>query len=459
MFSSLILSLESSSFDTVSAKTKGWKQRTQAIVRRLWRSCVEMNMFKSPLRRQPADIKQQRWMTRIHILCLCLGVVILAFYAILNAEKKSIQVNEPAIETAMYLQSQSEFNSSLRCPCANINTPIGQLLHIQPVYHQVCSSDFVNRDGWIFHVRALLQAYISDIPEHSNDFRNCYQSFFLLASMCNLIIETVATSLQRFEKSQFVTNQLLSLDFFENQVNTIVKEFQNELTSTSLRFFRLTRNVTYINQYFTYLSADVQISDLYAVFFTIRSYTGADHNSSYTCSCANDIRCKTQLGLYDPQYSSTPYRLVPGLYRACFTFESLLLSTLECFYDDAGDCLSNVTGFYQQDWFIKDLTLLNSSRPSRFKKNSIIDILFSELFIEYWEQSLNYSSYFAGCQPMSCSYEIIRRNSVLESTTVVLGLVGGLSVSLRILIPLLGALYRAFARRRQLTLSLARTRE
>ena len=417
-------------------------------------------MFKSPLRRQPSDIKQQRWMTRIHILCLCLGVVILAFYAILSVEKKSIQVNAPAMETAMYLQSQSEFNSSLRCPCANINTPIGQLLHIQPIYHQVCSSDFVNRngDGWIWYLRALLQVHISDIPEHSNDFRKCYQSFYLLANMCDLISKTIATSLQRFEKSQLVTNQLLSLDFFENQVNTIVKEFQTELTSTSLRFFRLTRNVTYMNQYFSYENADVQIGDLHAVFFTIRSYTGADHNSSHTCSCANDIRCKTQLGLYDPQYSSTPYQLVPGLYRACFTFESLLLSTLECFYDDI-DCLSNTTGFYQQDWFIKNLTLLNSSRPSRFQKDSIIDTLFSELFIEYWEQSLNYSSYFAGCRPNTCTYEIMRRNSVLESITTVLGLVGGLSVSLRILIPLFGALYRAFARRTQLTFSLARTRE
>ena len=416
-------------------------------------------MFKSPLRQQPSDIKQQRWMTRIHILSLCLGVVILAFYAVLNVEKRSIQVNTPAIETASYLQSQSEFNSSLRCPCTQINTPYGQLLHIQPIYHQVCSSDFVSYERWLYFVRAL-RAVNADLPLHILDFRRSYQQFYLLAKMCNLINSTTATSLQRFRQSQFVTNQLLSDDFFNNQVNTAVREFQTELSSTFLRFFQLTRNITYVNQYFNDANVDFHISDSYAASFTIHSYNNTDRNSSHTCSCANDIRCKSQLGVYDRQYTTTPYRLVPGLYRGCFTFESLLLSTLECFYDDSDDCLSNVTGFYQQDWFIKDLVPLKSSRPSRFQKGSTIGTLFSELFIESWELSLNYSSYFARCLPMSCSYEIMRRNSIVEGITIVLGLVGGLSVSLRILIPLLGALYRAlFARRRQDILGITTGRE
>ncbi|CAF0902185.1 unnamed protein product [Adineta steineri] len=69
--------------------------------------------------------------------------------------------------------------------------------------------------------------------------------------------------------------------------------------------------------------------------------------------------------------------------------------------------------------------------------NSTIGSLLSEMFIESWSNSTNYSSYFAQCQPSSCSYTIPQRNSLLETITRIVGLIGGLSVSLRILVPFL----------------------
>ena len=423
------------------------RQKIQAIAGYSWYSLVRINLFESSLRQQPSDIKQQIWTSRIYILCLSLGVAILTFYALLSVQKKSIEVKNPALESVLHLQLQGEYNSSLQCPCAQINIPYGKLIQLQPIYHQLCSS-FLVSDSWTWETRSLLQLN-KEIPLQRLDFRHSYQSFYLLSRLCILINETVVTSLQTFGQTQLVTSYLLSTDLFENQMISIISKFQTELVQSFLRFYQLTRNIIYINQYFSTANVGpLEIIEPRTTSFSIHSYSGENGNTSYRCSCANDINCKSQLGLYDAEYISTPKNLVAGLYRACFSLESLLQSTLECFYDDQ-DCLANIIEFYPPSWISSGYIRLNSSLNSRFMTNSTIGSLFSQFFIEYWNQSLNYSSYFSLCQPTSCTYEIFRSNSLLGTATLVLGLMGGLSVSLRILIPSIVTIVLGLARTRQ----------
>ena len=424
-----------------------WRQQIQTIAKHSWRSAMSINLFKSSLRQHPSDIKQQFWTSRIYILCLSLGVAILTFYTVLSVQQKSIDMKNPTLKTALHLQLQGEYNASLQCQCTQINIPYGGLIQLQPIYHQLCSS-FVVSDFWAYHVRALLQFY-PEIPLHRLDFRHTYQTFYLLWRLCTLINETVATSIQTFDQTQLVTSYLLSADLFENQMFAIIRKFQTELVKSLLRFFQLTRNITYVNQYFSTANiGPLEIIYPRTTSFSIHSYSGENGNTSYTCSCANDITCKSQLGLYNTQYISTPKSLVAGLYRACFALESLLQSTLECFYDDQ-DCLTNVLNFYNDSDIPNDIIRLNSSLNSRFKTNSTIGSLFAAFFIEYWNQSLNYSSYFSLCRPATCNYKIFRSNSPLETATLVLGLVGGLSVSLRLLIPFIVSIVLGLTQSRQ----------
>jgi hypothetical protein len=416
---------------TTEITTNLWRQRVLATTKHTWHSIVNINLFASSARQQPSDIKQQCWTSRIYLLCLTIGLAVLIFYTMLSVQTKVVQVKMPSYETVLYLQLQREFNFSLQCPCTQINAPYGQLVQLQPFYHQVCSSDFVS-PSWLWKIRALLQVDTNGFDRL--DFRRSYQSFYMLSKLCDLTNETVVSSYQVFEQTQLVTSYLLTVDLFEKQMISIIKEFKSELFNTFLRFFQLTRNITYVNQYFSTANlSSMRVTDSYTVTLSIYNYSGVDGNSSYSCSCANDINCKGQLGLYNKS-STIAQSLLPGLYRACFSVESLLQSTLECFYDDQ-DCLANVIDFYNQAWFPTDWIRLNSSLPSRFTTNSTIGALLAELFIEYWNQSLNYSSYFAQCQPASCSYEILRSNSLLETITTVVGIIGGLSISLRILVP------------------------
>ena len=434
---------------------KRW-QRVKAMLERLWNSLVNINLFRSSLRRQPSDINEQRWTSRIYILCLLFGVEILTSYVMLSVKKTSIQVKNPTLETILYFQSQKELNSSLQCPCTEIQAPYGQFVELQPFYHQICSSDFVSQN-WLYNIRALLQVNI-DLQLNRLDFRHSYQSFYLLASLCDLVNKTTTSSLQVFERTQLVTSQLLSVDLFENQMFSVIQNLQSEVASTFLRFFQLTRQITYANQYFN--DANVGSFDFtyQNTTFSIYNSSSGSENSLNLCSCANDINCKSQLGLYDTVFISNPKELVPGLYRACFSLESLLQSTLECFYDDQ-DCLTKITDFYNQAWFPTNFILLKSSLTSRFTTHSTINSMLSELFIEYWNQSLNYSSYFALCKPVSCSYDIFRKNNVMETITIVLGLIGGLAISLNILIPFGVTLFVSFIRRQQQQRTISEARE
>lgn len=365
----------------------------------------------------------------------------------LIAQTKLIQVDKPLLETVLYLQSQSELNFSLKCPCTKINAPYEELVTLQPFYHQMCLNDSLLLN-WEAVVRSLRMT--DGFFVHREDFRFSYELFFLLNELCQVSNEMIVTSLQTFKQTQLVTDYLLSLELFTEQMNSTVKQFQSDILITFFRFAQLVRNITYVNQIFSFLN-NVQFKSIgsppHAASFSINEFQGINDNTSYTCSCANDINCRTEMRLFRI-YSNLPTELiVPGLYQTCFMFESLLQSTLECFYDDQ-DCLPFIVNFYNLSWF-QGFTVLKSSIPSRFTRNSTINSISSELFIEYWEQSLNYSSYFIHCQPTSCSYKILQRNNLFATITIIIGLIGGLSVSLRILVPIVVAICFYLVRRRQ----------
>ena len=424
------------------------RQRIQSTVERLWHAITELNLFPSSLRQEQLDIVQQRWKTRIYLLCFTFGITILTLFTLLSVETRAVEVKKPSLTTSLYLQLQSEFNSSLQCPCTKITIPYKEIVQLQPFYHQVCSSDFV-KQRWQYLVRALLQVQ-TGYPNYIVDFRFSFQLFFLLESLCQLTNETIFSILQTFEKTELVTGYLLFTDVFAYKMVSAIKQFQTEVVRTFFHFFQLARNITYVNQIVASLNNiqyEVIGSPPNDASIRIGGYSGQDGNATYTCSCANDITCKMTINLYSNYGGKFVQSVVPGLYVACFSVESLLLSTLECFYDDQ-ECLATIINFYNQSWF-QNFTQLDSFLPSRFARNSSINLLLAELFIEHWNQTVNYSSYFAQCQPAKCSYKILRSANIFETITTIFGFIGGLSVSLRIFIPALVATYFYLIQRRQ----------
>ncbi|UJR06575.1 hypothetical protein I4U23_010859 [Adineta vaga] len=115
----------------------------------------------------------------------------------------------------------------------------------------------------------------------------------------------------------------------------------------------------------------------------------------------------------------------------CLRSYSLQLSKLECFYDLK--CLKKLAVFVNSSYIPSRLKQWIKSRFIPVS-NTTIGRLIDELFIESWQNTSNYSSYYSICAPSTCRYTYIERNSVLYILTTFLGLYGGLTEGLQFVI-------------------------
>ena len=91
--------------------------------------------------------------------------------------------------------------------------------------------------------------------------------------------------------------------------------------------------------------------------------------------------------------------------------------------------------------------ILNKNASSRFGVNTTMFDIFSALGIENWNEKINYGLYYKNCNPLSCSYTITKNFNIPTVITTIVGLIGGLSVILRIITPIVIKLCRRQRRR------------
>ena len=108
----------------------------------------------------------------------------------------------------------------------------------------------------------------------------------------------------------------------------------------------------------------------------------------------------------------------------------LRLSTFECLYDQK--CLNTLTALIP---FSTPIIALNSSDSIRYPSSTtLIGSIIDNLFIETWYNASNYSSYFYECAPAKCQYSYVERNDIVYILTTLLGLYGGLTIALQLIV-------------------------
>ena len=405
-------------------------------VHEYWFLVLKLNLFKSSQRTTPTDLKHQYWSTRIYILFLILALLFLTLYTSLIIDTKIIQIQDPPWSIVENLQIQS---STLECPCTKLSVSYKDLISLQPTYHQICSSEFVTAK-WIEGLNLIASLSVESL--YYADFRFSSPMFQLLKSMCDLANETVINALSMFGQNQLVTSDLLLPNVFAQRLESAISQFQLTTPNELLRLLQLTRNITYMNQFLSGSYANFyvdyeEVGEYIQTNMTLGIYGSTKtlaNGTSQSCSCANDIECGRNAAFYTgPSGNRKVIYTVPGFYSRCFPVESLLPSTLQCFYSGQ-QCLESMTNITNEIFFLQ-MTKLNASESSRFMINTTINQLLGELFIESWSSKLFYRTYFNQCQPAICSYIVNTQRSTLEILTTVTGLVGGLSITLRILAP------------------------
>ncbi|CAF4074750.1 unnamed protein product [Adineta steineri] len=386
------------------------------LCRFLKQKLIELNLFESaPPSTNETILLQQRYTTRFYIIMLFLSLIILIVFKSIIPQIIYVRIKSPTLDDFIRLEKQ--YYKTLHCPCEQIIIKYENLIRVNPQYYEICTSQFVSSD-WINVKFKKTEFFLDDFRYHSEFY------FQLLSTLCYISNQTVEDTLQSFYRTQFVTNEVLSRQSFQIQLDSVLNQFKRTISESFQRILQFIKLNIEINQFSTPMNSD---------FYYVRDethITGVILYSQYRwwsahpkCNRSNKIDEYKLLKLNESDNMN-----IPGMFIGWFPYESVLISTLECFYDET--CFSQILSHINST---KHFTILNSSSH----ENDTIESLANQLFIHSWFNETLFKSYFEQCNPLTCEYSYETRLNLIYILTTFIGLVGGLNIVFRLLSPLI----------------------
>ncbi|CAF1150669.1 unnamed protein product [Adineta ricciae] len=402
------------------------------LFRQLFTTMTNLNIF--PLRTfgSRVDRRQATYFgqlsTRLYIVLLLISMSILTLYNEIQPRILRNILTNPTYN--VYEKLLSTHDDTLRCPCSSISSTYEQFVTAQPIFHPICTSQFV-LDEWRVN---LTNNLASDLSTYSKrDYRRFLSSHLqLLSGLCSRSMKSVNNSIDQLLSSYFVSNQLLPSKKLQTNIDLLVNQSQFNAPSSFTRYLSLLRSVNHgnaiVSAYETnYVFINPWVNTTPAIAITEAIVYDDD------CSCALNLNCTSPARFV--QANTSEVSEIQGLKIGCTPSEAYLASTLECFYDS--DCVRLILeNIYNMSTFIDaNLHSLVQMNNSRFSMNTTILNLVNELFMENWLTTTNYSAYFEQCAPSSCEYTYTQELTSLYTLTVLLSLYGGLSFILKWMCP------------------------
>ncbi|CAF1054227.1 unnamed protein product [Adineta steineri] len=371
--------------------------------------------------------------SRFYLILLMIILYAYAFYITSTTQITPIIVFKPTIKE--YKELIEQHPNTLSCPCERIAISYGEFINILPVYHQICSSDFVSQQ-WIDYLFYENSSYYFQL-----DFRHSASAQFqILRALCEQAEQTVDYSLTQFYSSQFITNQLISMDTFDIQTNSFIELFKRTTSPLFLDIFSLIRQVLleqlFVSGMGTQYTVECCDNDDLDYVYVNAIYYYETQDKYFHCMCLDSFVCKLPGGIYTniirydhagstgwdneaSNYSNTLNTnatfLLPGIFVGCVPIESLFYSTIECLFEDA--CFNQIgTNINYTSISIHSFSKLNQSLST---SQTTYETLINNLFIQQWNTNISFNNYFDQCQPLQCQYT----NEIGQSWTSILALV------------------------------------
>ena len=415
-----------------------FRQQLRALPVIILRSLNNSNLFPaSPPSNDPNQLRTQRISTRVFIFFFILSLYVLLIYTSTITRITTIVVQNPDLQ--QYNDLLSQHLQALTCPCNQISTRFDSFTHINYTHHHICTS-FYTTDLWITHMSPSLNS--TDALD-TTDFRLMGSNLFQgLRSFCQLAEEFIQTSLLQFSSNHYISALATSKSILEVQVEAIIDQFILSTTNNFLLSLRTIGNTTQANALLSVLMTNYVLS---VVTESLQVYT-AWFNHDNNCTCRDTSTCISNLSIHDSVQSLSGWA-VPGFYCGCFVIEALRQSRLECLYDQI--CLDELQSRLPSA-IPFDFVAFDPSLSKRFEPTTAIGVIIDALMVEEWYWTIEHDKYYDVCKPADCSYTVITRNNVITIVTTMVGLIGGLTTALRIVVPRLVLLtFKCIRRLRQ----------
>ena len=415
----------------------------------LGKKIAKLNIFDTETN-DDDEQRKQIISTRVYLFLLTSLLIVFILFTSLPYHSNIITMPTPTLR--QYEQLAQSFSSSLRCPCKSISIPYEKFISINPVYHEICSSDFVTQ-RWIDYLFYQNTSYYFQL-----DFRHSASGEFqLLRTLCQHAKTTVDDSLRQFYLTRYITNQLVAAEGLEIEANSSIELFQITTPSLFISSLRLIREAIKGNRIFSGIETlfflelgddwqeEVYIKNIY--YSETRTF-GKD----FGCVCNDEFECQIQQGAYADitqyDYAGSYWIgrqptgavsainatiLLPGLFAGCLPIESVMRSTSECWFEQS--CLDTIGTYINFSAIpIGSFTKLNASR---FELSTTFEDIQNQVFIERWIIDKSYRQYFNECQPLFCQYTDEHRRTFAYVMAATISLYGGLRAVLTFLVPIL----------------------
>jgi hypothetical protein len=321
-----------------------------------------------------------------------------------------------------YIELEKNYSDSLACQCKNISIEYSTFMDIQPEYHQLCSSDLISLE-WIYYHRILPS--VSYLPLEYQYYAG--DQFHLLAMFCQQAKETIDNARSVFLRTQFVGSRIVSKQLFEFQMNSTIRDWKLSTTNGFVRTIELFRTVLFGNQLTNgYSNIEYSVDN-------VSRKTSIIPKVFSNCSCALNQSCILQMGIYESTALVSNYTVLyylDNFYIGCSHLESLLLSTLECFYNQSL-MIENDKHMYTSLGSSFNFSALDSNLSSPYET---IESIINRLMVDSWFSNISFSSYYKSCNPLSCTFNYRRRNNIFYVVTEIIEIYGGLSFGMTLFI-------------------------
>ncbi|CAF1451329.1 unnamed protein product, partial [Rotaria sp. Silwood1] len=394
--------------------------------KRLYFLLININLFDN---NEELSLEEQLRGTKIFLSLLIISLSIAVFFTSFNVHTNTVIIQSPNEHNFEKLSIQ--YSTTLSCPCTRNAIRHDQFLSFNISYHPICTSQFVNQT----FISSLMEFNMSNY--YPLDYRIMAASHFqIIALLCRTIKQMVSDVLEEFTTTYMITNKALFHNIFNVQVAALVEQ----LKTTTMA------NIKHINDFLWFnIFQNRLVSGLRTNYYiqtipgstTSFYYISGYANWNNTCNCALNDNCVHQAGIYNltgRRNLHTPYIFgnltdvryllltIPGVMVGCLPYNSILASTLECFYNQS--CIEQI------QLFLRGFSLVKTLSSSRFEHNTTVSDLLDQLFIELWNPIINFTGYFHMCSPLSCTYSYDRRFNLFYAIITTISLFGGLKTIL-----------------------------
>jgi hypothetical protein len=386
---------------------------------------LNLNIFATTVdsdgREDEQKHRSNRIATRIYFVVLTLALINIATVSWLSLQTTTITIRYPTKDQFEKVPADAQ------CSCSRISISYGEFSSLQPTFHSVCSSDFVS-DRWIKAIFSGTNTTYFSLT----DFRTFGSAQFrALAGFCRLTKASVQQSITAFYQNILISSQVKFKDVLQLQTKEAIKQMKQIASNMFEPQLKLVRRMTTGNKLITGLQTNdiiTYVNRAYGQYAVETSPVSYQLDNGSFSGCFTDVTYKFPAGFYDTfgaptQWDAGNMTMLPGISSGCLPVNSILVSTLECFYNQT--CLDELISFFPTPEKFSAMVIV---KRSRFARNSTVQSMIDVLMVEEWTEEISYDKYYARCAPLSCTYSKLERHGLVFVLTKLISLLGGFSL-------------------------------